>query len=151
MARVKIGLPEKFIFKTEIVIRVSDLNYGAHLGNDSILTICHEVRLRFLNHFGYSELDIEGSGIIMTDAAIQYKAEGFYADKLIIEIGVMDFTKKGCDFVYRLTNKETQKVIALAKTGIVFYDYKNKKVVSVSAGFKIKLNQSINSNKTAEV
>ena len=151
MARVKIELPEKFILKTEIVIRVSDLNYGAHLGNDSILSICHEARLRFLKYFGFSELDIEGSGIIMTDAAIQYKAEGFYGDKLIIEIGVMDFTKKGCDFVYRLTNKETQKVIALVKTGLVFYDYKNKKVVSIPPGFKIKLNQSIISNKTSEV
>ena len=79
----------------------------------------------------------------MTDAAIQYKAEGLYGDELIIEIGVMDFTKKGCDFVYRLTNKKTQKIVALAKTGIVFYDYKNKKVVSVPANFQIKLNQSI--------
>lgn len=151
MARVKIELPEKFIFKTEIVIRVTDLNYGGHLGNDSALSICHEARLRFLNHFGYSEMDIEGSGIIMTDAAIQYKAEGFYGDELIIEIGVMDFTKKGCDFVYRLTNKESGKIITLAKTGIVFYDYKNKKVVPVPPGFEIKLNQSINRNKPTEV
>lgn len=141
MARVKIELPEKFIFKTEIVIRVSDLNYGAHLGNDSILTICHEARLRFLKHFGYSELDIEGSGIIMTDAAIQYKAEGFYGDELIIEIAVMDFTKKSCDFVYRFTNKKTQKLIALAKTGIVFYDYKNKKVVSTPIQFENRINE----------
>jgi len=151
MARVKIELPEKLIFKTEIVIRVSELNYGGHLGNDSVLSICHEARLRFLKHFDYSELDIEGSGIIMTDAAIQYKAEGLYGDELIIEIGVMDFIKIGCDFVYRLTNKKTQKIVALAKTGIVFYDYKNKKVVSVPANFQIKLNQSINSTKTAEV
>ena len=151
MARVKIELPEKLIFKTEIVIRVSELNYGGHLGNDSVLSICHEARLRFLKHFDYSELDIEGSGIIMTDAAIQYKAEGLYGDELIIEIGVMDFTKKGCDFVYRLTNNESGKIITLAKTGIVFYDYKNKKVVPVPPGFEIKLNQSINRNKPTEV
>ncbi len=110
MARVKIELPEKFIFKTEIVIRVTDLNYGGHLGNDSVLSICHEARLRFLKHLGYSELDVEGSGIIMSDAAIQYKGEGFHGDELIIEIGVMDFTKKGCDFVYRLTHKKTGKI-----------------------------------------
>jgi len=75
MARIKIELPGKFIFKTEITIRVSDLNYGGHLGNDSVLSICHEARLRFLKHLGYSELDVEGSGIIMSDAAIQYKGE----------------------------------------------------------------------------
>ena len=139
MARVKIDLPEKFIFKSEIVIRVTDLNYGGHLGNDAVLSIAHEARLRFLKHLGYSELDVEGSGIIMSDAAIQYKGEGFHGDELIIEISVNDFTKTGCDFVYRLTNKDTQKIIALVKTGIVFYDYKNKKIMPVPLVFKEKI------------
>ncbi len=141
MARVKIELPEKFIFKTEIVIRVSDLNYGAHLGNDSVLSICHEARLRFLKDLGYSELDIEGSGIIMADAAIQYKGEGFHGDELIIEIGVSHFTKNGCDFVYRLTNKETQKIIALAKTGIVFYDYELRNIEAIPEQIKSKIDR----------
>jgi len=139
MTRVKIEIPEKFIFKTEIVIRVTDLNYGGHLGNDSVLSICHEARLMFLKHLGYSELDVEGSGIIMSDAAIQYKGEGFHGDELIIEIGVSDFTKKGCDFVYRLTNKETRKIIALVKTGIVFYDYILKKIATTPEKFKSKI------------
>ena len=141
MARVKIEIPEKFIFKTEIVIRVTDLNYGGHLGNDSVLSICHEARLRFLIQLGYSELDVEGSGIIMADAAIQYKGESFYGDKLIIEIGVNDFTKKGCDFVYRCTNKNTGTVIAIVKTGIVFYDYDKKKVVSVPERFILAITE----------
>ena len=139
MARIKIELPEKFIYKTEIGIRVTDLNYGGHLGNDSVLSICHEARLRFLKHLGYSELDVEGSGIIMADAAIQYKGEGFHEDELIIEIGVSDFTKKGCDFVYRLTNKETQKITALVKTGLVFYDYNLRKIVAIPEKFKIEI------------
>lgn len=141
MARVKIDLPEKFIFKTEIVIRVTDLNYGGHLGNDSVLTICHETRIRFLKHLGYSELDVEGSGIIMSDAAIQYKGEGFHGDELIIEISVNDFTKTGCDFVYRLTNKETGKIIALIKTGIVFYDYNLRNIVAIPVKFKSKIDK----------
>ena len=143
MARVKIEIPEKFIFKTEIVIRVTDLNYGGHLGNDSVLSICHEARLRFLKHLGYSELDVGVSGIIMSEAAIQYKGEGFHADELIIEIGASDFTKKGCDFVYRLTNKETGKIIALVKTGIVFYDYKLRIIAAIPEKFKSKIDRMI--------
>ena len=139
MARIKIEISEIFIFKTEIAIRVTDLNYGGHLGNDSVLSICHEARLRFLKHLGYSELDVEGSGIIMSDAAIQYKGEGFHADELIIEIGVSDFTKKGCDFIYRLTNKETGKKIALVKTGIVFYDYISKSIKAIPEKFKSEI------------
>ena len=136
MARIKINLPDKFIFSTEIPIRINDINYGGHLGNDSILSIVHEARVRFLNKFGYSELDVEGCGIIMSDSAIVYKSEGHYGDVLKIEVTVDDFGKFGCDFIYRISNKETSKEIARAKTGIVFFDYEKKKMVEVPEKFK---------------
>ena len=139
MPRIKIVLPNKFIFRTEIQIRITDINYGGHLGNDSLLSIIHEARVRFLQYLGYSESNVEGNGIIMIDAGVQYKSEGFYGDELLIEIAVNDFTEIGCDFVYRLTNKNSKKEIALAKTGIVFFDYKNKKIVPVPIKFKSKI------------
>jgi len=140
MARVKIELPEKFIFKTEIPIRISDINYGGHLGNDAVLSIAHEARLRFLKQHNFTELDAGGAGIIMVDAAIQYKAEGFYGDIIKVEIAVADITEVGCDLVYRCTNKNTGTVIAIVKTGIVFYDYDKKKVVSVPEKFRAIIN-----------
>ena len=135
MARVKIEIPKEFIFKTEIPIRINDINYGGHLGNDAVLSIAHEARLRFLKQHNFSELNAGGAGIIMVDAAVQYKAEGFYGDILMVEIAVTDITGVGCDFVYRCSNKNTGTVIAIVKTGIVFYDYDKKKVVSVPESF----------------
>jgi acyl-CoA thioesterase FadM len=135
MARVKIELPEKFIFKTEIPIRINDINYGGHLGNDAVLSIAHEARLRFLKQHNFTELNVDGAGIIMVDAAVQYKAEGFYGDIIMVEIAVTDTTAVGCDFVYRCINKNTGTTIAILKTGIVFYDYNRKKVVSVPERF----------------
>lgn len=131
MSRIKIDLPTKFIFSTEIPIRISDVNYGGHLGNDSVLSIFQEARIRFLNQFGYSEIDIDGSSIIMTDAAIQYKSQGYYGDILSVELNVDDFNKFGCDFFYRATNKLKGNVIAIGKTGIAFFDYKKNKLTSV--------------------
>jgi len=141
MARIKIELPEKFIFKTEIPVRITDINYGGHLGNDSLLSIVHEARLQFLNHLGYSESNIEGSGIIMVDAGIQYKSEAFYADELIIEVAITEFTGIGCDFVFRLTNKNSNKEIATAKTGIVFFSYEKRKTAPVPSEFKKKIEE----------
>jgi acyl-CoA thioester hydrolase len=135
MARVKIELPKEFIFKTEIPIRISDINYGGHLGNDAVLSITHEARLRFLKQHNFTELNVGGAGIIMVDAGVQYKAEGFYGDIITVEIAVADITGVGCDIVYRCTNKNTGTVIAIVKTGIVFYDYDKKKVVSVPERF----------------
>lgn len=139
MPRIKIDLPDRFIFKTEIQIRITDINYGGHLGNDSLLSIVHEARVRFLKNLGYSESDVEGFGIIMIDAAIHYKSEGFYGDELLIEIAVNEFTAIGCDIVYRITNKTTLKEIALAKTGIVFFNYEKRKTVPVPEKFKLKV------------
>jgi len=141
MSRVKIETPEKFIFKTEIPIRITDINYGGHFGNDSLLSIIHEARVRFFNSLGFAELDVEGVGIIMTDAAIQYKAEGFYGDILIVEIALTDFTSIGCDFIYRITNNKTLMEIAIAKTGIVFFDYDKRKSVHIPPKFKEKIEE----------
>lgn len=141
MPRIKIDIPKKFIYKTEIPIRITDINYGGHLGNDSLLSIIHEARVRFLKHLGYSESEVEGNGIIMIDAAVQYKSEGFYGDELIVEVAVNDFTGIGCDFVYRITNKNTSKEIALAKTGIVFFNYEKRKTTPVPSEFKKKIEE----------
>jgi acyl-CoA thioesterase FadM len=141
MPRIKIVLPNKFIFRTETQIRITDINYGGHLGNDSLLSIIHEARVRFLQYLGYSESNVEGNGIIMIDAGVQYKSEGFYGDELLIEIAVNDFTEIGCDFVYRLTNKNSKKEIAVAKTGIVFFNYEKRKTAPVPPEFKKKIEE----------
>jgi acyl-CoA thioesterase FadM len=137
MPRIKIPLPDKFIFQTEIPVRINDINYGGHLGNDSVLSICHESRVRFLNSIGFSELDIDGAGIIMIDAAVQYKKEAFHGDILLVKIGISNITKIGCDLIYLLTGDENE--IAIVKTGIVFYDYATKKTVPVPGVFNERI------------
>jgi acyl-CoA thioester hydrolase len=139
MARVKLEFPEKPMFSTDIAIQIGDINYGGHLGNDAVLRLVHEARVRFLQQHGYSEADIEGIGIIMTDAAIVYKSEGFYGDVLHIEVAVTDLSRSGCDFVFRLISSTTHKDIALAKTGIVFFDYQKRRIAGMPEGFKHKV------------
>jgi len=141
MARIHIDLPETFLFETEITIRVSDLNYGNHVGNDNILSLLHEVRIRFYRHLGYkNELNVEGEvGQIVTDAAIVYKSEAFLGDILIGKIAVADFNKYGFDFVYQLINKITGKEVARAKTGTVYFDYSSRKIAMIPESFRTKL------------
>ena len=55
MPRVKVTLPESFLFTVELPIRITDLNYGAHLGNDALLSLLHEARVKFLAHLGQPE------------------------------------------------------------------------------------------------
>lgn len=138
MARVKIDLPNNYLFSTEIKVRIGDVNYGGHVGNDAILSIAHDARLGFLNHFGYSELEVEGASLIMADSAIIYKSESFFGDTLLVEVGVNDIHKLGFDLVYRLSNKETGKDIAHIKTGMICFDYKARKIQALPEAAKAK-------------
>ena len=136
MARIKLDLPERFRFSTEMAVRIGDINYGGHVGNDAVLGLIHEARLRFLKQYGFSEADAGGAGLIMTDAAVVYKSQAFHGDTLKIEVDVADFSAAGCDFVYRVTQQATGAEVARARTGIVFFDYAAGKVVKMPAVFK---------------
>lgn len=136
MSRTKLRLPTDFSFSTEVPVRVSDVNYGGHLGNDRVLALIHEARVRFLNHYGFTELDVDGTGTIMTDAVIIYKSEAFYGDLLKIEVAADNFHKYGCDLFYRLTKRSNGREIARAKTGITFFDYEKRKIAPMPQKFQ---------------
>ncbi len=131
MSRIKINLPDKFAFHCKIPVRITDINYGNHLGNDAVLSIIHEARVQFLAHYGCTELNVFGKALTMADAAIMFKSEGFYGD--VLDIGVMpeEFTGYGFDLLYKLTNSKTGATVAIAKTGMVCYNYEQKKVTQV--------------------
>lgn len=143
MARIKLDLPENYLFNTLLEVRISDINYANHLSNDSVLSFIHEARVRFLRNYGYTELNVEGLGIIMTDTAIVYKSEGFHGDQVKIDVSVGDFNKYGCDIYYLLSNKKTAADVAHAKTGIVFFDYDQRKVVPLPEAFRENLLKDI--------
>ena len=64
--RVKLKIPDFFHFETLLTIRVSDLNYGGHLGNDSFLTLAHESRVQFFKSMNMTERNFFGSSLILS-------------------------------------------------------------------------------------
>lgn len=136
MPRIKIDLPSEFVFTTEMPIRITDINYGGHVGNDAILSLVHEARVRFLMEHQWTEFNVEGVGIIMTDSAVVYKSEAFYGESLRIQIAVKDFSRFGCDIYYLFRERETGREVARAKTGIAFFDYAKRELTNVPNSFR---------------
>ena len=139
MPRVKVHIKAPTLFFTDLRVRITDLNYGNHLANDKVLSMIHEARVRFFNELGYGETDIEGLGIIMSDAEIEYKNQGFYNDLIRIEITIDNLHKKGFDFFYKLENTHTGKIIARIKTAIIFFDYSMQKPSVIPQKFLAKI------------
>jgi|SRR5437762_8993923 len=142
MARIKIELPVEFGFTAEIPVRITDLNYGGHVGNDTILSLIHEARMQFLSHHGYTtELNLDGVGLIMTDAAIEFKSELFYGEVVLASVAVSSFTKFGFEIYYKLEKSLAEKklLVAAAKTGMLCFDYSKKKIATVPEEVRRKL------------
>ncbi len=136
MARVNIDFPGQALFNCSLAVRVTDINYGQHLAHDKLISMLHEARAQFFLNFELQESNVEGLGIILSDLAISYQAESFYPDTLQIEMTLADPSRCGCDMLYRITKNNGEIVVATAKTGLVFFDYKIKKVASMPTSFK---------------
>jgi YbgC/YbaW family acyl-CoA thioester hydrolase len=146
-SRVQLTLPDSFIYSTQIVVRSSDLNYGAHVGHDSMLSLIQEARIELYRSLGYGdERSFDGPvGQVIADVAVQYKSECFLGDVLFIEIGIGEVSRSGFDMYYRVTNRTTGKEAAVAKTGIVCFDYSRRKVASIPDSLvkNLKLNKGV--------
>ncbi|MCW3074869.1 MAG: thioesterase [Flaviaesturariibacter sp.] len=139
MPRVKIALPETFSFSTKLTVRITDLNYGGHLGNDAVLSFIHEARMQYLKNLGLSELEFAGVGLIMSDVGIEFKNEAFFGDEITAFVGAGEFSRVGFELFYKLVKDEDQAPVAFAKTGMVCFDYTTRKVAPIPAEALAKL------------
>lgn len=137
MDRVKIRFPASVIFTAEIVVRVGDINYGGHLGNDRLIGILQEARALWLRKNGYTELDIEGFGIIQADLAVQYKAEAFAGELLHIHLSIGQWLPVGFTLYYQVVCED--RPVATAFTNLLFRDYRLQKTVPVPVAFRARV------------
>ncbi len=109
------------------------MNYGNHIGNDSFVSIIHEARVQWLRQHHFSELNIEGTSLILADLVVEFKSEGFYGDLVEVKISAGEISKVSFELFYTLCTKRNDVTVtlAIAKTGMVCYNYSAKKVVAV--------------------
>lgn len=133
MARVKIEIAGRKLTSITIPVRITDINYGNHTGNDALVGLLHEARAAWLRQHNFTELDIDGTGLILSDLLVNFKKESFYGDVLEIALYATDISRKSFDLVYAVsTQRENTKIeIAVAKTTMISYDYSLKKVIDM--------------------
>jgi acyl-CoA thioester hydrolase len=136
MSRLKLKPLPRYPFSTEIRVRITDLNYGGHLGNDALLSLIHEARIRFLAEHGFTEMNCGGVATTMVDAAIAYQGEAFAGDFLRFEVAAGEAGRSGFRVFFRVTRMSDGKPIALAETGLVCFDYTTHKIQSLPESVK---------------
>lgn len=135
MTRVKVEVPEQFLFSMERNVGISDVNYARHLDSVTMVQILHEARLQFLASLGFTEGNIYGLGMVVTDMAVDYRSESFANDRLIIDVGVDNFNRYGLDISLQVTNSALESVVCQAKIGVVFFDFDKHQITPMPEAF----------------
>lgn len=139
MSRTKLVFPKaEPLFTTNIAVRITDINYGNHVGNDSLLSIIHEARMQVLSANGMSELNVGGASLIMGESVVCYKGEGFYGDVFEIHIWADDVSTATFDLLYEIKTKRDgmEVLIAEAKTVMICFDYEARKTKPLTEALK---------------
>lgn len=126
-------------------IRIGDINYGGHMGNDKALLVFHDARLRFLESLGFSEKNIGGPGIIMRDAHVSFRKEVYLHDILNVDVGIDNVGASSFELLYtvrRIGNGQRsadEEVVFTGSTGLVAFDYEKKRPVRLPEEFLKKI------------
>jgi acyl-CoA thioester hydrolase len=123
-------------------IRISDINYGGHMGNDRALSLFQDARILFLEDLGYSEKSIgDGVGIILTKAEIEYKREVFLHDELIAVVAPGEIRSRSFELNYSFSRNCDEAEVFKGKTILVAYNYMTGKTTHLPPEFLKKLSQ----------
>ena len=101
------------------------------MGNDKLISLIQEARIELLETLGFKNNSDTDVTYVVADLGVNYKAEAFFADELLIEVGVSDFREKSFDVLYKVTNTKNHQIIAEAKTGLVFLDPQTGKATAI--------------------
>jgi acyl-CoA thioester hydrolase len=141
MPRIKVSVPDRFLFSMERSVGISDVNYAKHLDSVAMVNILHEARLQFLAGLGFTEGNIFGLGMVVTDLAVDYRSESFANDLLIVDVGVSGFNRYGFDIGLQVTNSALDAVVCNAKMGVVFFDFDRHQITELPPAFKAILDR----------
>jgi acyl-CoA thioesterase FadM len=140
MLEVRPPEPPAAPFRARYAVRVGDINYGGHMGNDKYLLLFHDARLAYLAGLGASEKDIGGGvGLIMSEAHVRFQAEIFLGDEL--EVGVLPRDVQASRFTldYQVNRVGDGEAVAGGYTTLVAFDYQRRRVTRLPASFQAAL------------
>jgi len=126
-----------FRFSTILKVRIGDINYGNHMGNEAFIQFFHEARIQYLAQFSLSEKDIgHGVGLILTEINCDLKAEVFYGDELEVFVQVSELKRSRFTMIYQIVRKSDDKLVSSGYTTLAAFDYQKKKPVPLPQTFQ---------------
>ena len=106
--------------------RISDINYGGHLGHVELINLLHEVRVKFLHQYALKESDLNGHVLVVRSLNLIYKNQVFWNNDLEIKIQVtLDGAK--IIFDYNVYNSSLGNETAVAEIAMILLNREKKR------------------------
>ena len=136
MARLEISDPAPVIFSSKIEVCESYINAGNHVGNESYVILLNKTAEQFFENRGVHQYTVNKQVLLNTEFSVQLKSEAKLGGVLNVELGVDNFHRCGCDFIYRVNDSAKGELIARARFSFLTFDYQAGKLSDADAGFK---------------
>lgn len=124
-------MPETYHDIVSLPVRITDINYGNHVGNDSVVSLLHEARVLWFAKYGFTEFNAGNNSLIMGHLAVEYKQQIIYPNFLHITIAIDNISSSSFEIFYEMKNEKNETMVK-AYTGMVCYDYKGNKVAKMT-------------------
>lgn len=132
MERVKLEFPaEAIIHRHPLTVRVTDMNYGRHLGHDALVSLLHEARIQAFAALDLPEWDMHGYPTVVADLAVQYQSEARWPNALIIATAVPEPQGKALTVYQRIYQAESEQIVATARVNQLLIDVASGRPVEV--------------------
>src|SRR3954462_5478684 len=131
------NLAQLFPYKVVIEVAFRDLDAMGHVNNAVYLSYMETARIKFLVDL-LAVTSLHDLPVIMAEANCTFKAPAFFGEQLTVGVGVSRFGSKSFDMAYRIDAGDG-RLVALAKTVQVMYDYAAARTIVVPVDFKAKV------------
>lgn len=103
-------------------VRFADTDALGHVNNAVYLNYLEIARVEYLQAV-LGRLDVKDFGVILARAEVDYKSPAFHHETLRVGCKVDSLGGSSINMSYRVEDKKTGRLVALAKTVLVAYDY----------------------------
>jgi acyl-CoA thioesterase FadM len=139
MPRLKLKPLPRYRYECRLTVRVADVNYGGHLGNNALAGLLHQARLELFRAWSLKENDLgDGhTGLIQTDLAVVLAAEAFLHDELTVRTDFIEVRPVSFRMAHEVCRGDTR--VALAELGFAGFDYAARRSALLPAVFTVRI------------
>lgn len=127
-----------FKIVAEVPVRFADTDALGHVNNANYLSFLESSRLEYIKTV-LGRVKAEEFGVIIARVEIDYKSPAFHYETMRVGCRVSELGGSSIMMDYRIEDKATGRLVALAKSVMVAFDYALGRPVRVSEEWREKM------------